>query len=224
MRYGTDGRVLFVIFAVETRVETSGKQVRDRRVAKTQALLHEALGSLVLEKSYESISVKDILDRANVGRSTFYMHYRDKDELLASSIRDLLRPVHFKGPPPSAKRHERLIWFGLPLFDHIHQHRRMGKAKIGARGRAILHEHLRKVLVELIADDAREFVKRDGTTADDLAPELVVQYVASTFILVLNWWTEGRNRLSANEADRVFRALVLPTLTTISQGRPRESR
>lgn len=57
---------------------------RDRRVQRTQNLLHQALASLVLEKDYDSISVKEILDRANVDRSTFYMHFRDKDELLVS--------------------------------------------------------------------------------------------------------------------------------------------
>ena len=54
----------------------------DRRVQKTQDLLHGALASLIHEKSYDAIVVKEILARANVGRSTFYTHFRDKDELL----------------------------------------------------------------------------------------------------------------------------------------------
>ena len=58
------------------------KQVTDRRVQRTRRLLHKALMSLILEKKYESITVQEILDRADVGRSTFYMHFQDKDELL----------------------------------------------------------------------------------------------------------------------------------------------
>jgi len=58
------------------------KQVNDRRIQKTKNLLHQALGSLIREKPYDAIVVKEILDRANVGRSTFYTHFRDKDELL----------------------------------------------------------------------------------------------------------------------------------------------
>src|SRR6516164_2810623 len=54
------------------------KRGKDRRIEKTQALLHEALGALIREKPYDEIVLKEILDRANVGRSTFYTHFRDK--------------------------------------------------------------------------------------------------------------------------------------------------
>jgi hypothetical protein len=50
-------------------------------------------------------------------------------------------------------------------------------------------------------------------TADQVPPDLLVQYVASTFVLVLNWWVETNSRLSPKEADHVFRALTIPTLT-----------
>ena len=47
----------------------------DRRVQRTRHLLNEALMSLIMEKGYEAITVQDIIDRANLGRSTFYAHY-----------------------------------------------------------------------------------------------------------------------------------------------------
>jgi AcrR family transcriptional regulator len=184
----------------------------DRRIQKTRSLLHEALDSLIREKAYDSISVKEILDRANVGRSTFYMHFRDKDELLVSGIHDMLRPIQAQQPPPSAKRHERIIWFSLPIFEHIHQHRRSSAARMGTRGRAIIHEHLRKVLVELIADDVETNIQGGRGTAGRISPDLLAQYVASTFILVLNWWVEGRTALAPKEVNDLFRVLLLPTL------------
>jgi AcrR family transcriptional regulator len=107
-----------------------GKPVQDRRIEKTKTLLHEALGSLILEKPYDSIVVQEILDRANVGRSTFYMHFHDKDELLISSIHDLLRSVQTAELPPSRKRYERIIRFSLPVFEHIHHQRHTGAANI----------------------------------------------------------------------------------------------
>jgi AcrR family transcriptional regulator len=64
--------------------------VNDRRVQKTQGLLRAALISLIAEKPYDSIAVREILDRANVRRSTFYMHFRDKDDLLVSGIYEML--------------------------------------------------------------------------------------------------------------------------------------
>src|SRR5258707_7199093 len=56
----------------------------DRRVQKTRQALQNALIELILEKGYEAVVIQDILDRANVGRSTFYAHYQDKEDLLMS--------------------------------------------------------------------------------------------------------------------------------------------
>jgi AcrR family transcriptional regulator len=112
---------------------------------------------------YDAISVKEILDRADVGRSTFYTHYRDKDELLVSAIHDLLASVQSDNTPSSAKRSERMLGFSLPIFEHVDQHRRAGDAGIGAKDRARFHDHLRGVLAELIAEDvAKGCPPREG--------------------------------------------------------------
>jgi AcrR family transcriptional regulator len=55
---------------------------RDRRVERTQQLLREALLSLIREKGFEGLTVQEIIDRANVGRATFYAHFENKDDLL----------------------------------------------------------------------------------------------------------------------------------------------
>ena len=83
---------------------------------------------------------------------------------------------------------------------------------MGTRGRAILHEHLQKVLAELIADDVRKDLQGRRKTAGQIPPELLVEYVASTFILVLNWWVESRSPLPSKGINDLFRALILPTL------------
>ena len=62
-------------------VPTTSESRVDRRIRRTQKSLHEALISLVLEKSYDSITVQEILDRADIGRSTFYAHFDGKDKL-----------------------------------------------------------------------------------------------------------------------------------------------
>ena len=58
------------------------QEKKDRRTRKTRQLLRDALLALLKEKRYEEISVQDIIERADVARSTFYMHYMDKDDLL----------------------------------------------------------------------------------------------------------------------------------------------
>jgi AcrR family transcriptional regulator len=174
--------------------------------------LRDALDSLIREKSYDSIAVQEILDRADVGRSTFYAHYRDKDELLANVIHDMLEPVRRTELASSAGRHERILSFGLPILEHVDRHRRAGEGRMGTRGRALLHERLRKVLAELVADDVRRDRQGHEKAAGKIPSDVLVQHLASTFVLVLNWWVESGSRLSPTEVNDVFRALVLPTL------------
>ncbi len=165
---------------------------------------------MIHEKPYDAISVQEILDRANVGRSTFYTHFADKDELLASGLLVMLRSIRACASP-GAKRHERVVWFSLPLFRHIHEEHGAGSRPMGSRARAILHEHLQRALMGLIAEEVRREYR--GRPRGSPSPDLLAEYVASTFILVLNRWMEGGARISPQEADAQFRALVLPTLS-----------
>jgi AcrR family transcriptional regulator len=80
----------------------------DRRVRKTQVALIGAFVELVLEKRYDAITIQDLLDRADVGRSTFYAHYRGKDDLLAKSFIGMLamldREIDRDGPGAAVSR------------------------------------------------------------------------------------------------------------------------
>jgi AcrR family transcriptional regulator len=188
----------------------------DRRVARTQRLLRDALHSLIREKEYDEIIVKEILDRADVGRSAFYMHFRDKDDLLASSVRDLLTSVPPAHAQPRANRIESILWFSLPILQHVEQHHNSGGLKVGARGRAVLHGHLQKVLVQLISEQIRKNFAVRKRPFGRIPADLLVQSVASNFILVLDWWVDNRRPMPAQEADSLFRSLALPILLAAS--------
>ena len=196
-------------------VTLPGQRVRerpDRRIQRTRTLLHEALGSLIREKSYDRITVAEILDRARVSRSTFYIHFRDKDELLTSSMHALLLGVLSADGGATTDAAERMVAFSLPLLTHIHQHRRSSKARLGERGRGILHEHLRRVLSEWIAQTASGDLRIHQSRRSPIVPELLAQHIASTFVLILHWWMDDGVMRSPAEADKLFRALVMPVL------------
>lgn len=179
--------------------------VIDRRVQKTHELLRDALASLMADKPYDSIVVKEILDRANVGRSTFYTHFRSKDDLLVDSIHGMVESVRSTKLRRSAIWHERILWFSLPIFQYHYGHLHNGRLTMGDHARAIQHDRLRHVLAEMIAGSVRDELK-------SVSPDLVVHYIASTFVLVLDWWLESENPLPPKEIDEIFHALVLPTL------------
>jgi len=104
------------------------------------------------------------------------------------------------------------VRFSLPGFQHIHRHRHTGTAMMGLRGRAIVHEHLQKIVAERIADDVRKHFQARRKAPGQIPPDLLVQYVASTFILVLNWWVESPNPQPPKEVNELFQRLVQPTL------------
>jgi AcrR family transcriptional regulator len=62
----------------------------DPRVVRTRQMLRDALVSLIEEKGFDAITIQDIADRAGLNRATFYLHYRDKQELLVKSLRDAI--------------------------------------------------------------------------------------------------------------------------------------
>jgi len=184
------------------------KREKDRRIQKTQKLLHEALGSLIREKPYEEIVVKEILDRANVGRSTFYMHFRDKDELLTSVLHEMLRTAQTAQILTSSKKPEGIMHFSLPLFEHIHRQRHMGHAQMGVKGWTVVHQHLRNVLALLVADDESWMAQTRRKGRNTVPRDLFAQHVASTFVLVLNWWVETKSPLAPKEINEIFRLLI----------------
>jgi AcrR family transcriptional regulator len=188
---------------------TANGRKQDRRIQRTERLLHEALSTLVREKPYEDIAVKEILERADVGRSTFYSHFRDKDELLVSGIHDMLR----SGPTTQSTRSgpRDLLWFSSPFFAHIEQHRRTSAARMGGDGRVVIHGHLERAISDLIAAELKG-EGRQGNAGSRVPRDLLAQHVAATFVLVLNWWVETDNALSSGEINDLFRGLVQPLL------------
>jgi len=204
---------MFVRF-LRRRGFLSERHVKDARVRRTQRRLHEAIVSLIHEKSYPAIVVHEILERADVGRSAFYAHFPNKDALLASGIEQMLHATSPRRLPPSLGRFGKVLWFSFPVFEYVGRCRHAAEAKMGRKGRFIVHQHLRRVLATQIRDDVRQVMQGSDGREFSIPPDLATEYIVATFILVLNWWVESKSRLSALEVDDLFLALVVPTLTS----------
>ena len=191
----------------------------DRRVRATKRRLRAALAALVHEKPLHAVAVKEILARADVARSTFHAHFRDREELLASAVRETVRRGGVgvsARPVPS----DDLLRFSLPLIEHVERHLDTSRLPSTAPGRAALHEHLRRELTALVEERLRRAARGRVSGDDAIPPELVARHVVATFLLVLEWWAERRPRPPARLADARFRALVLPALAPFLGPRP----
>ncbi|WP_344491513.1 helix-turn-helix domain-containing protein [Nonomuraea monospora] len=120
----------------------------DRRVRRTRRLIQEALVALILDKGYDAVTVTDIIERADVGRSTFYAHFTDKREVLFSNL-DQLAFLH---PAPRGEVGE-LFAFSRPMFEHVREQERLVRALMGRRGGGLVHARGEQLLAALVKDE-----------------------------------------------------------------------
>jgi AcrR family transcriptional regulator len=184
---------------------------KDRRIERTQQLLRGALFSLIEEKGFEALSVQQIIDRANVGRATFYAHFDNKDALLLSGFDDLLellRKRQRQALASSRRQDENLLAFSHDVFAHAEAHRAFFRVMAGKRSGAAVKQQLHHVLVMVI----REELKTSVAVTRSAASDALVQFLAGALFGVLTWWLEARSRMSVEEIDGLFRQLAIPAL------------
>jgi AcrR family transcriptional regulator len=180
-------------------------QKQDRRSERTRRLLSEALFSLMLERRYADLTVQDILDRANVGRSTFYAHYWDKDDLLTSQIEGIIEALSRQ--VGAALGDGTTLLPSLGLFQHVYEQTRLYPALV--RGHAIeLFQRALRVLLSKRVE--RQLCGMLPASATEMARTMAAQAVVGTFLALLQWWVENEMPLPPEEMDAYFRQLVLP--------------
>jgi AcrR family transcriptional regulator len=191
------------------------KKGDDRRVRRTREVLHGALISLMTEKSYESITIQEIIDRANVGRTTFYAHFSDKDDLVIWALQRLQEVLEdAREEPDSASEGtlEGLVGFALPAFQRLFDGRPIYKAIMGSQAKAIVMEYMPVVLGNLVRGKSRPRSRSYMKGDTEIPYDLLVHFVISTFVSLVSWWLDSPDPLPPKEIDTIFRALVLHDL------------
>lgn len=194
------------------------RKTPDRRIQRTRRLLHEALLSLIRERKYETITVQDVLDRADIGRSTFYTHFRDKDELLFNGLEHvnaLMRSAQAASAVPPDRPYERIIGFSQAMFEHANQYRSVHRALLGSSAEAVVRRHLQSILTEVIGREIENHLQKRRGVKLAASPELLTHFLVSTYISTLNWWITSKNTLTLGQIDAAYRQLVLPCLASI---------
>ncbi|QND64669.1 TetR/AcrR family transcriptional regulator [Mesorhizobium loti] len=181
----------------------------DRRIARTRGMLQHALISLIPKKGYEAITVEDICDVANVGRSTFYAHYKSKDDLkrrgLDEHLRSLLTDQQREALATTGDSRSRSLAFSLVMFEHARDHLGLYRALAGGRGGDVSLGGIRQILSDLVRD---ELAATAGKSSEATPRELVVQYVVGAYMAVLIWWLDRGAKPSPAEVDAMFRRLA----------------
>jgi len=179
----------------------------DRRVARTRALLHRAHLSLIVEKGYEATTVEDICAAANVGRSTFYAHYADKQDLHRRGLEELRRELLERAQAIlslSDGDQVRHLAFSRPMFEHARDHLELYRALMGSRGGDIALESIRHILRDIV----RAALPSDGSNGGAPPREFAVRYLVGAYLEVLTWWLDDGAKASPEAMDAMFQSLA----------------
>jgi AcrR family transcriptional regulator len=178
----------------------------DRRSRRSRRLIVDALVGLMGEKRYDRITVQDIVDRADVGRTTFYAQFRNKDDVLLGEFGRVLGLLHEErtvataacdgGPLPS-----------LSLFRHVHEQRSLFVAL--ARGQAF-DEHCAGVRRHLRAASMVRLAPGPAPGDPAVPPELVADFLAGALLGLVRWWLDQGLPQTPEEMDAIYRRLVTP--------------
>ena len=185
----------------------------DRRVQRTRQLLHRALLSLIRERGFEALSVQDIIDRADVGRATFYAHFDNKEDLLVSGIdglRTALKEGQRRALTQGARAEDRVFAFSRELFEHVDAHRDVFQAMVGKRSGAVIRQMFHKMLLDLVREDVKTMAPR--AEARSTTGEAAAQFIAGGLFGLVIWWVDAPKRLSVEDVEEAFKRLALPAL------------
>lgn len=186
---------------------------KDRRIERTRQLLLQALFSLIQDKGFDAVTVQDIIDRANVGRSTFYVHFVDKEDLLVQAMDPFsanLKERQRKALREVGASDQRAFAFSHELFSHADGHRDVFRAVVGKQSALILQRHFQRMQVELVREEVKAMAPANASNAVLL--EAVVQSIASALFGLLAWWIDGKRRMTVDEVNDLFRRMALPAV------------
>ncbi len=195
-----------------------GHKKEDRRIRRTRQLLRDAYVNLLMEKGYEAITVQDIIDQADVARSTFYAHFLDKEDLL------LGQHGIFSG---NLDQHTKEKFFAeddqenqsiLPmrgLFRHLQTHHHIYKAMLGGPGVDLAIKALYDMLGNNIQHKLEPHLPDDQNLSVPLP--LLAEYLAGALISLIKWWLGNDMPYSPERMDDIFQQLAMPGVYLVLQ-------
>ncbi len=177
----------------------------DRRVQRTRQLLREALFALIIERGYEKIAIADITERANIGRTTFYLHYQEKEDLLKASLRTLMGELQLDVEPSA----EEICPYSIRcirIFQHVAQRERLYHALLLESGSASIGNLMRTYFAELFQRYTLDLVERENPSS--LKNELIAAHAAGSLFGLISWWLRHGISPSAEQMGSVYFQLM----------------
>ncbi|HEY0736733.1 MAG TPA: TetR/AcrR family transcriptional regulator [Herpetosiphonaceae bacterium] len=176
-------------------------EVQDRRVKRTQRLLAQALIELTLERGYETVTIRDITERADIGYATFFRHYTDKDALLHEVLEVVLDELLLLIQPFKADSDPASV--GTLLFRYVQEHSEVCRVLLSSRGSAALVQ-------KMIAAGTRNVLQQHTPAEQSPIPiEIAAHHIVASSIALIQWWLEHNLAYPPEQMGAIYRDLIV---------------
>jgi len=178
----------------------------DRRQKKTRKAIFEALGKLLETKRFDHITVQEIIDTANIGRSTFYAHFETRDDLLRAMCTDIFQHVFLHALPQESDQgfSDGLANLELKL-GHVLYHLRESESNLkgilGGESGELFMRHLKQYLREL-------FSRYQDVFPREVPKDFLLHHLAGSFAEAVKWWMTDGAEHSPEEVAAFYMALI----------------
>ena len=159
-----------------------------------------------MSEAAPSLTVQEIIDEANIGRSTFYAHFETKDVLLKSMCTDIFFHIFNEKLPQEAERDFATGSKNLELkLGHILYHLRESKSNL----KVILSSESGEVFVHFLKDYLEElFIKYIDDFSSEIPRDFLLRHLSASFAETIKWWMEEDTRHSPEEVASYYMAMV----------------
>ena len=180
------------------------KRAPDRRIRRTRHRLKAALLELLQERAYERISIEDIAERADVGRSTFYTHFESKEDLLFDGFDAWMRSL--AEPPQGAAPGEPRFHFSRPLLEHVQSQRRFFLAAFVKGNDLRIRARFTALLADVVEKELARLSPRRGAKSAAM-PRALAHALAAAWLGLVAWWLSEGSATTVAEVDRAFQKI-----------------
>jgi AcrR family transcriptional regulator len=182
------------------------KSKEDPRVRKTRRLLRDALVSLILDKDYASVSIKEITQRADVAYITFFRHFESIDHLLMEVLDEGL--TELQGYIETLAKHSEtssLETEGRLIFEYIDQ--KADLFRILFKSQSV--ERVRKKVVQNIAAIFQKSCLPLARSGNQIAIAITSNHIATSLLALIEWWLDNGLKPAPNQMGKVYKSLII---------------
>ncbi len=179
----------------------------DRRVKRSRRLLGEALMSLILEKGYEAVSIRDITERADVAYVTFFRHYKSKDELLAQCLQAGMRDLQtrIEAAARQARADVSADTEGQLIFEHVQANSPLYRVLMRSQGASHVRQQTLTAIETIFLTSCKPL-----SAKEKLIPrQIAAHHIAASLLSLIEWWLEHEMPYPVERMGQVYGKLII---------------